>query len=71
MLSPDLNRKCLGLVHELMEIANIFGYGEVNVYRKYSTLMNAYRTIEHEKFRHYILRKKEDVYHALKRFFKQ
>jgi len=69
-LSTD-NRKCLRLVHELMEIANIFGYGEVNVYRKYSTLMNAYRTIEHEKFRHYILRKKEDVYHALKRFFKQ
>lgn len=68
-LSTD-NRKCLGLVEELMSVANMFGYGEVNAYRKYSTLMNTYRHIEHKKFRHYILRNKEDIYHALKRFFK-
>ncbi|HZW67832.1 MAG TPA: sporulation protein YhbH [Pseudogracilibacillus sp.] len=68
-LSTD-NRKCLGLVEQLMNVSNMFGYGEVNAYRKYSTLMNTYRHIEDKKFRHYILRNKEDIYHALKRFFK-
>ncbi len=68
-LSTD-NKKCVKLVHQLMEVSNIFGYGEVNMYRKYSTLMSAYKKIEHEKFRHYILRGKEDIYHALKRFLK-
>ena len=47
----------------------MFGYGEVNAYRRYSTLMSAYRKIENPKFRHYILKEKEDVYHALKSFF--
>lgn len=69
-LSTD-NSTCLRLVEQLMEVSNIFGYGEVNRYRKYSTLMNTYRHIQHEKFRHYILRGKEDIYHALKRFFKK
>lgn len=69
-LSTD-NQNCLNLVEQLMQLSNIFGYGEVNAYRKYSTLMNAYRHIEHRKFRHYILRGKEDIYHALKRFFKK
>lgn len=69
-LSTD-NANCLRLVQQIMEVANIFGYGEVNRYRKYSTLMNTYRHIQHEKFRHYILRGKEDIYHALKRFFKK
>lgn len=69
-LSSD-NPNCLRLVSELMRVANIFGYGEVNTYRRYSTLMSAYRTIENRKFRHYILKDKQDVYHALKRFFKK
>lgn len=69
-LSTD-NRHCVRLVKQLMDVCNIFGYGEVNSYRKYSTLMNAYRHIDHEKFRHYVLRSREDIYHALKRFFKK
>lgn len=69
-LSTD-NKNCLQLVEQLMKVANIFGYGEVNAYRKYSTLMNTFRHIEHEKFRHYILRNKTDIYYALKRFFKK
>lgn len=69
-LSSD-NKNCLQLVHELMEVSTMFGYGEVNAYRRYSTLMSAYRRIDHPKFLHYILRKKQDVYHALTYFFKQ
>ena len=69
-LSTD-NAQCLRLVDEIMEVANIFGYGEVNAYQRYSTLMSTFRHIENEKFRHYILREKQDIYHALKRFFKK
>ena len=65
------NDKCLQLVDRIMEVSNIFGYGEVNAYRRYSTLMSAFRKIDHPKFRHYILKEKEDVYHALKSFFRK
>lgn len=68
-ISTD-NDQCVELIHQLMKVSNMFGYGEVNAYRKYSTLMNAYRSIDNKKFRHYILREKTDIYHALKRFFK-
>jgi len=63
------NPNCLRLIEEIMQVANIFGYGEVNAYRRYSTLMSAYRNIDNPKFRHYILKEKDDVYHALKSFF--
>ncbi len=65
------NPNCLTLIKEIMKVANIFGYGEVNAYRRYSTLMSAYRRIENPKFRHYILKEKQDVYHALKSFFRK
>lgn len=69
-LSSD-NKNCLGYVHELMQVSAMFGYGEVNAYRRYSTLMSAYRRIDDPKFKHYILRKKQDVYHALTYFFRE
>jgi len=69
-LSSD-NPHCLKLVEEIMDVANMFGYGEVNAYRRYSTLMSAYRRIENPKFRHYILKEKADVYEALKSFFRK
>jgi sporulation protein YhbH len=65
------NEKCLKLVDEIMQVTNMFGYGEVNSYRRYSTLMSAYHKIDHPKFHHYILKEKEDVYHALKSFFRK
>jgi uncharacterized protein len=33
--------------------------------------MNAYKNIKDERFRHYILKEKGDVYRALKSFFKK
>lgn len=65
------NPKCLDLVNQLMDVSNMFGYGEVNGYSRFSTLMNAYRTIENPKFRHYILKENRDVYHAMKSFFRK
>ncbi|MGJ9457757.1 sporulation protein YhbH [Oceanobacillus sp. CF4.6] len=67
-ISSD-NAKCIELVNEIMDYSNMFGYGEVNGYNRYSTLMNAYKKIDDPKFRHYVLKEKGDVYHAMKSFF--
>lgn len=65
------NRKCLEYVDELLAISNMFGYAEVNEHRRMSTLMSAYKSIEHPKFNYYILQKNRDVYFALKKFFEK
>lgn len=65
------NEKCMKLVQELMDISSMFGYGEVNQHSRYSTLMNTYKKIDNPKFRHYILKQKNDVYEALKSFFQK
>ncbi len=65
------NEKCVKLVNELMDVSSMFGYGEVNVHGRYSTLMSVYKGISNDKFRHYVLREKQDVYHAMKRFFQK
>ncbi|WP_099362572.1 sporulation protein YhbH [Fredinandcohnia onubensis] len=64
------NARCVKLVSELMKVSNMFGYGEVNQYNRHSTLMSAYKNIEDERFRYYILKQKADVFHAMKSFFK-
>lgn len=63
------NVRCVKLVEELMKVSNMFGYGEVNQYNRHSTLMTAYKNINNEKFRYYILKQKADVFHAMKSFF--
>ncbi|WP_335872606.1 sporulation protein YhbH [Bacillus sp. 2205SS5-2] len=65
------NARCLKYVEELMKVSSIFGYGEVNQYNRHSTLMSAYKNIDDELFRYFILKKKADVFHAMKSFFKQ
>ncbi|WP_096155453.1 sporulation protein YhbH [Bacillus sp. FJAT-45066] len=65
------NQRCVKLVGELIKVSNMFGYGEVNQYNRHSTLMSAYKNINEEAFRHYILKQKVDVFHAMKEFFKK
>ena len=65
------NEKCMKLVQELMSISSMFGYGEVNQHSRYSTLMNTYKKIDNPKFKHYIIKQKNDVYEALKSFFQK
>jgi len=65
------NARCVKLVEELMEVSNMFGYGEVNQYNRHSTLMSAYKNIENEKFRYYLLRQKADVFNAMTSFFRK
>lgn len=65
------NEQCLKLVKELMEVSSMFGYGEVNVHSRFSTLMASYKKIDNPKFRHYVLKQKSDVYEALKSLFQK
>lgn len=63
------NMRCVKLVNELMDLSNMFCYGEVNQYNRHSTLMSAYKNIKDERFRYFILRQKADVFHSMKNFF--
>src|SRR5699024_1612011 len=65
------NPTCVKLIKQLMNVSQMFGYGEINSYNRPSTLMQAYRQIEERKFRHYVLKEKQDVYHAMKHFFQK
>lgn len=65
------NKHCLELLHELLDVSNMFGYGEVNLFDRYSTLMSAFKGMDHPRFYSYIMRQNQDVYKALKSFFKK
>ncbi|QGG48493.1 sporulation protein YhbH [Heliorestis convoluta] len=68
-LSSD-NENCLRLVNQLLERTNLFGYGEIVRSHFSSTLMNALRKIQNDKFSSVTIRDRSEVYDALKTFFK-
>jgi len=63
------NERCVKYIEQLVQRCNLFGYGEINQYNRSSTLMSAYRHIQHSKFQYCIIREKGEVYKALKTFF--
>ncbi|MYL32531.1 sporulation protein YhbH [Pontibacillus yanchengensis] len=65
------NKRCLKYVNDLMDLSSMFGYGEVNQYNRHSTLMSSYKKIEDPRFRHFVLRRKADVFYAMKHFFQE
>lgn len=65
------NQESIRLVKELLSVSNLFGYGEVNEYDRYSTLMRAFSEISEPKFKRFVLREKQDVYYAMKHFFQR
>lgn len=65
------NERCVKLIGELLTRSNMFGYGEVNQYNRSSTLMSAYKHIQHDRFLYHIIKEKNEVYQALKSFFKK
>ncbi|RED64001.1 sporulation protein YhbH [Cohnella lupini] len=65
------NERCVRLIKELLERSNIFGYGEVNQYNRSSTLMSAYKHLDHQQFLYHIIKEKSEIYQALKTFFKK
>ncbi|MGH2501594.1 MAG: DUF444 family protein, partial [Ktedonobacterales bacterium] len=68
---PWDNERCVELVRNLMDLCNIFGYGEIREghYRSPSTLMSAYSKIQDRKFIAVTISDKTEVYPALRRFF--
>lgn len=68
-LSTD-NDLCIDLVQELLEVANLVGYGEIEgPYYYTSTLKTAYKVISHSHFVIATLRDRRDVYKTLRTFF--
>ncbi|MEW6447504.1 MAG: sporulation protein YhbH [Bacillota bacterium] len=64
------NDSCVKLVGELLKVANLVGYGEIEgPYYYTSTLKTAYRVINHPRFVMSTLRDKGDIYKTLKTFF--
>lgn len=63
------NRRVMEALEKLFQYVNMFGYGEVNQFNRYSTLMQTFKKIDHPLFKHYILRNREDVFYAMKEFF--
>jgi sporulation protein YhbH len=65
------NRRCVELVDQLIEICNLFGYGQIKQgWYPAGTLMSVYsQEIQNDKFIAVTIEDKEDVYPALQRFF--
>jgi sporulation protein YhbH len=67
---PSDNEKCISLVGKLLEICNIFGYGEIEgLYFNSSSLTSVYKKINNPKFTSVVIKDKTGVYPALKQFF--
>lgn len=68
---PSDNEKCLELVGKLLEVCNIFGYGEIEgLYYNSSSLKGVYRKINNPRFTSVLIKDKKGVYPALKTFFR-
>src|SRR5438067_2129633 len=65
------NRLCVELVNQLIEICNLFGYGQIKQgWYPAGTLMSVYtQEIDDPKFVGVTIEEKEDVYPALQKFF--
>ncbi len=65
------NKQCVELVNKLIDLCNIFGYGEIQESRHSSpsTLMSAFLSIQNPKFSPVTIADKADVYPALRKFF--
>jgi len=65
------NRLCVDLVNRLIEMCNLFGYGQIKQgWYPAGTLMSVYsQEIDSDKFVAVTIEDKEDVYPALQRFF--
>lgn len=68
---PSDNESCIDLVKKLLDVCNIFGYGEIEgLYYNASSLMSVYKKIQDPKFASVLIKDKKGVYEALKAFFK-
>lgn len=69
--SDQDNRKCVELVNQILEAANLFGYGEIREPGHTSSLMSAFAKIGDPRFIPVTIHDKTDVYPALQKFFRR
>jgi len=63
------NKLCVELVHKLLTVSNLFGYGEIREGGYTSSLMSAFSAIKDPRFVIVTISEKRDVYPALKKWF--
>lgn len=68
---PSDNDKCVVLVKKLLDVCNLFGYGEIiSPYYRSNTLYNVYQKHPNPRFVSVLIKNKTEVYVALKKFFR-
>lgn len=67
--SENDNKLCVDLVHQLLNVSNLFGYGEIRDGGYTSTLMSAFTGIRDPRFVIVTIAEKRDVYPALQKWF--
>jgi uncharacterized protein len=67
--SDSDNKLCVDYVHKLLEVSNLFGYGEIRDGGYTSSLMSAFSSIYDPKFVIVTITEKKDVYPALQKWF--
>ena len=63
------NQRCVELVHNLLSVSNLFGYGEIREGSYTSSLMSAFGQIQDPRFVIVTIAEKGDVYPALQKWF--
>lgn len=63
------NRRTVEVLETLLPAVNVFGYGEIREGGYTSTLMAAFKSIKHPRFKMVTMTQRQDVYPALKTFF--
>lgn len=67
--SDNDNNLCVELVNKLLEVSNLFGYGEIRDGGYTSSLMSAFSVIKDPRFVIVTITEKRDVYPALQKWF--
>ena len=67
--SDNDNKLCVELVGKLLEVSNLFGYGEIRDGGYTSSLMSAFSAIKDPRFVIVTITEKRDVYPALQKWF--
>ncbi|MFZ5816892.1 MAG: DUF444 family protein [Bacillota bacterium] len=67
--SDNDNKRCVELVRQLLEVSNLFGYGEIREAGYTSSLMSAFAEINDPRFVIVTITEKRDVYPALQKWF--
>jgi sporulation protein YhbH len=65
------NRRTVELLQEILPLVNVFGYGEIREGGYTSTLMTAFKKIDHPRFETLTITSKGEVLTALRQFFRR